>query len=131
MDALITITVADFDHLTLLLKAVSAHAEVLTLTIQSMNSTDGSVRARLPRPVQFGLTPMEWQMIEFAVQGATRRHIATQLNLAPSSISTYWARIYDKLGFRSRSALIAWYRTEVIGVQEAEVEATDSRAVAE
>jgi hypothetical protein len=65
MDAIITITVADFDHLTLLFKAVSAHADAFTLTIQSTSSTGDSVRERPPRPVQFGLTPMEWQMIEF------------------------------------------------------------------
>jgi DNA-binding NarL/FixJ family response regulator len=64
-----------------------------------------------------------------SVQGAARRHIAAQLSLASSSISTYWARIYDKLGFRSRSALIAWYRTEVARVQEAEVEVADSRGI--
>ena len=52
-------------------------------------------------------------MIEQALQGVSRRHIADRLKLSPNSITTYWARIYDKLHVSCRAELISWYQTKI------------------
>jgi DNA-binding NarL/FixJ family response regulator len=72
------------------MRAIVAHGEVRTLTLQPTAGLLGEPAREHPqRPIQYGLTPIEWQMIELAVQGIARRHIALQLSLAPSSSSTY------------------------------------------
>jgi DNA-binding CsgD family transcriptional regulator len=114
MEATIVVKVADFDQLNLMIRAVTTHAEVRGLVIQPPSSSlDVPVTERPKAVVAHGLTAVEWQMVALAVQGATRNRIAVLLHLSPSSISTYWARIYAKLHVHSRAAVFDWYYSRV------------------
>jgi DNA-binding CsgD family transcriptional regulator len=114
MEATIVVTVADFDHLNLMIRAVTMHAELRGLTIQPPSTNVDAHLADRPKPaVLHGLTAVEWQMVALAAQGATRSRIAELLRLAPSTVSTYWARIYAKLHVHTRNEVLDWYQIQV------------------
>lgn len=56
-------------------------------------------------PGQSGLTPSEQQVAEFAASGMTNREVATALFISPKTVEANLARIYHKLGIRSRAEL--------------------------
>jgi DNA-binding CsgD family transcriptional regulator/DNA polymerase III delta prime subunit len=57
------------------------------------------------RPGTPQLTPPERQVAELAATGLTNREVAARLSLSPKTIESHLARVYDKLGIRSRAEL--------------------------
>lgn len=57
------------------------------------------------------LTPQEGQVVLALLSGSTNREVAAQLYVSVKTIETHLTRIYRKLGFRSRSQVIAAYYT--------------------
>lgn len=65
-------------------------------------------RARRPQPAVTGnLTPQELQVALTVSQGATNRETATALLISPKTVEYHLARVYAKLGVRSRAELAA------------------------
>ena len=52
-----------------------------------------------------GLTPSEQQVAELAASGMTTRAVAAALFISPKTVETTLARIYRKLGIKSRAEL--------------------------
>jgi DNA-binding NarL/FixJ family response regulator len=52
-----------------------------------------------------GLTPSERRVAELAASGMTNREVATALFISPKTVEANLARIYRKLGIRSRAEL--------------------------
>jgi DNA-binding CsgD family transcriptional regulator len=57
------------------------------------------------RPGLTALSPREREVVEHVAQGRTNREIAAALFLSEKTIGSHLARIFDKLGVRSRAAL--------------------------
>jgi DNA-binding CsgD family transcriptional regulator len=57
------------------------------------------------RPGTPQLTPSERRVAELAATGLTNREVAARLSLSPKTIEAHLARVYDKLGIRSRAEL--------------------------
>ena len=51
------------------------------------------------------LTPSEQRVAELAATGMTNRDVATALFISPKTVEANLARIYGKLGIRSRAEL--------------------------
>ncbi len=65
-------------------------------------------RARPTRPAAAGsLTPQELQVALTVARGATNREAATALLISPKTVEYHLARVYAKLGIRSRAELAA------------------------
>lgn len=64
------------------------------------------VVAALPRTAK--LTPREIEIAQFASSGFTDRAISESLGIALRTVQTHLARVYNKLGARSRGELRAW-----------------------
>ncbi|MEO3760953.1 AAA family ATPase [Mycobacterium sp. B14F4] len=54
---------------------------------------------------QLGLTPSEHRVASLAASGLTTREIADELFISPKTVETNFARIYRKLGIKSRAEL--------------------------
>jgi DNA-binding CsgD family transcriptional regulator len=52
-----------------------------------------------------GLTPTELRVARLAAAGRTNRAVAEELTISPKTVETHLARIYRKLGIRSRAEL--------------------------
>ena len=52
-----------------------------------------------------GLTPSEQRVAELAASGMTTRDVAAALFISPKTVETNLARIYRKLGIKSRAEL--------------------------
>jgi DNA-binding NarL/FixJ family response regulator len=57
------------------------------------------------------LSPRDAEVLEFIAKGYTYKEITGQLCIAYSSVRTYIARIYEKLGVKSRAQAMASYHT--------------------
>jgi DNA-binding NarL/FixJ family response regulator len=55
------------------------------------------------------LTTRQQQVARLVSQGRTNREIAAALTITERSAESHVERIRDRLGFRSRSQLAAWY----------------------
>jgi DNA-binding NarL/FixJ family response regulator len=74
----------------------SSLAEKLALNLQSKSD----------KPVHELLSDREFQVLRLIASGKTMSEIADHLNLAVTTISTYRARILDKLNLSSNAELI-------------------------
>ncbi len=66
----------------------------------------------LPRPrggAPAALTTRQQEVARLVAQGWTNREIAAELTITERSAESHVERIRDRLGFRSRSQLAAWY----------------------
>lgn len=52
------------------------------------------------------LSPRELKILELASEGLTDKAIASRLEISPTTVITYWARIRSKLGALSRPELV-------------------------
>ena len=57
-----------------------------------------------PRP-EFVLTPSEQRVAELAATGMTNRDVAAALFISPKTVEANLARIYRKLGIKTRAEL--------------------------
>ena len=64
-------------------------------------------RAREGADVEAGLTPRERQVLELLGGGSTIGQIATRLGISPRTVETHVAKLYRKLGVRTRVQAIA------------------------
>jgi DNA-binding CsgD family transcriptional regulator len=55
------------------------------------------------------LTDRQQQVARLVAEGRTNREIAAELTITERSAESHVERIRDRLGFRSRSQLAAWY----------------------
>lgn len=53
------------------------------------------------------LSPREQRVLELAAQGLTDKGIADALDIAPTTVITYWVRIRSKMGNQPRPELVA------------------------
>lgn len=114
MDATLIVTVQSPQHLQHLLQVISSQATLQRWNLHAADLPETLVSApAADLPDRSCLSRIEWRMVELAMHGMPRRTIATTLCLSVSSVSTYWARIYSKLGITSRMELLAWYRLAV------------------
>ncbi len=70
--------------------------------------------ARIKAPAQAGdeLTPTERRVADLAGSGLTNREVARALFISPKTVEVNLARIYRKLGIRSRAELGRWTASE-------------------
>jgi ATP/maltotriose-dependent transcriptional regulator MalT len=59
-----------------------------------------------------GLSPREWEVATLVAAGKRNREVAAALFLSEKTVESHLARIYDKLGVRSRAALATILATE-------------------
>lgn len=64
-------------------------------------------RARLGSEMAASLTPRELQILELVSGGLTMRQIATRLGISPRTVESHVAKLYRKLGVRSRVQAVA------------------------
>jgi DNA-binding NarL/FixJ family response regulator len=64
-------------------------------------------RAREGADVEAGLTPRERQVLDLLSEGLTIRQIASRLRLSPRTVETHVAKLYRKLGVRTRVQAIS------------------------
>jgi DNA-binding CsgD family transcriptional regulator len=62
-------------------------------------------RLGLVRPGGDGLTPTELRVARLAAGGSTNRAVADELVMSPKTVEAHLARVYRKLGIRSRAEL--------------------------
>ena len=55
------------------------------------------------------LTDRQQQVARLVTEGMTNREIAAELTITERSVESHVERIRDRLGFRSRSQVAAWY----------------------
>jgi DNA-binding NarL/FixJ family response regulator len=77
---------------------VSLPAEVLARTFRASGRTGGGDGARL--------TDRERQVLVLIADGFTNKEIGAQLSISKKSVDSYRARIYEKLGVRSRAEIV-------------------------
>jgi DNA-binding CsgD family transcriptional regulator len=68
---------------------------------------DELARVGIRRAREDGLTPGEWRFAELAASGLRNREIAAALFVSPKTVEANLARVYRKLGVRSRAELAA------------------------
>jgi DNA-binding NarL/FixJ family response regulator len=64
-------------------------------------------RAREGADVEAGLTPRERQVLDLLSEGLTIRQIASRLRISPRTVETHVAKLYRKLGVRTRVQAIS------------------------
>ncbi len=73
-------------------------------------------RAREGAEVAADLTPREQQVLELLSDGHTMRQIATRLGISPRTVETHVAKVYRKLGVRTRVQAVS--RAATLGLVE-------------
>jgi HD-GYP domain-containing protein (c-di-GMP phosphodiesterase class II)/DNA-binding CsgD family transcriptional regulator len=70
--------------------------------VDAVLQVSGHPRTRTPA-APAGLTPREVEVLVLVARGATTRHVARTLNIAPKTAGNHIERIYSKIGASSRS----------------------------
>jgi len=65
----------------------------------------------LRRPAVASLTPRQYEVAALIADGLTNREIADRLSITERSAESHVERIRDRMGFRSRAQIAAWYAT--------------------
>jgi len=73
-------------------------------------------RAREGAEVAADLTSREQQVLELLSEGQTMRQIATRLSISPRTVETHVAKLYRKLGVRTRVQAVS--RAATLGLVE-------------
>jgi len=69
-------------------------------------------------PGSAALTPREFEVATLAAAGMPDRAISRELGISVRTVQTHLARVYNKLGARSRSELLAWLPARAEGADE-------------
>ena len=85
-------------------EAVSAF-EAMGAVLWAERARAELTRAKVAPTGDLGLTPSERRVAELAASGMTTRDVASALFISPKTVETNLARIYRKLGIRSRAEL--------------------------
>jgi two-component system, NarL family, nitrate/nitrite response regulator NarL len=87
-------------------EAVAGGETVLSRDVQT--ALAAAVRRRFMRPGSVpGLSPREYEILELIAEGESAPSIATELNLAPTTVRTHLRHLYEKLGVSDRAAAVA------------------------
>ncbi|NJD29500.1 MAG: hypothetical protein FIA92_14550 [Chloroflexi bacterium] len=89
---------AALDEASAIFEAIGAHG-----WLERARAEAGRLGRR--RPGSEALTPSEQQVAELAAMGLTNRAVADRLSLSPKTVEAHLARVYAKLGIRSRAEL--------------------------
>ena len=76
---------------------------ILALSQDDPLAADTALGLRRSAPAE--LTPSEQRVADLAAAGRTNREVAAQLFMSPKTVEANLARIYRKLGVRSRAEL--------------------------
>ncbi|HKU44498.1 MAG TPA: response regulator transcription factor [Polyangiales bacterium] len=82
-----------------------ASSQLLLATIRKLHAGEEVAHAAAPQPADAGLSSREREIAELLIVGQTSREIASALGISKSSVDTYRARIFRKLGVDSRAEL--------------------------
>jgi DNA-binding NarL/FixJ family response regulator len=116
---LLVLSMYEDEHYVRAALAAGAHAylgkrssgSVLVLAIRQLhaghNLSDSAAPASVDGANPDELSVREREVMEMVVQGQTSRQVATALGISKSSVDTYRARVFRKLGVDSRAALFA------------------------
>jgi DNA-binding CsgD family transcriptional regulator len=72
---------------------------------EELRATGERARSRSPETA-FDLTPQEARVANLAAEGSTNNEIAEQLFISRSTVEYHLAKVFRKLGVRSRSQLV-------------------------
>jgi DNA-binding NarL/FixJ family response regulator len=64
-------------------------------------------RVRIPKKVDYGLTPHETRILNLLVEGHNYRTAAAQLNVSVNTVAFHIKSIYEKLQVHSKSEAVA------------------------
>ena len=65
-------------------------------------------RARAPSPASHGLSQRELEVSRLLARGMSNKEIGAKLYISPRTVQVHVARIFDKLGVRSRAGAAIW-----------------------
>jgi DNA-binding NarL/FixJ family response regulator len=88
-----------------ILQEALAAFEEMGVPLWADRTRDELTRAHAARIDGIDLTPSEQRVAELAASGMTNRGVAAALFLSPKTVEANLARIYRKLGIRSRAEL--------------------------
>jgi DNA-binding CsgD family transcriptional regulator len=88
-----------------ILQEALAAFEEMGVPLWADRTRDELTRAHAARVDGIDLTPSEQRVAELAASGMTNRGVAAALFLSPKTVEANLARIYRKLGIRSRAEL--------------------------
>jgi two-component system response regulator NreC len=91
-------------------------------------STRARHRASKAAPESPPLSPREKQVLRLLALGHTYREMAARLHLSEKSVETYRARVAEKLGIRTRAALVRYALDTGMLDQEAGLHENDHSA---
>lgn len=94
------------DELFAAVRKVAAGGMYLSSSIAELLAQN--VRADVERAPHETLSNREFQVLQLMTAGRSVSEIAVQLNLSVNTISTYRARVFDKLGVRTTVDLVAY-----------------------
>jgi DNA-binding NarL/FixJ family response regulator len=63
---------------------------------------------RAPSPDAHGLSERELEVAQLLARGKSNKEIGAQLHISPRTVQVHVARIFDKLGVRSRAGAAIW-----------------------
>lgn len=81
--------------------------QMTTLLVKDFLNGDCTPPSNEPHPAEL-LSARELEVFRFLAEGLTNAEIARRLVISPSTVQTHRARIQDKLGVHSRSALVKY-----------------------
>lgn len=94
------------DELCAAIRRAAAGGVYVTPTLAERMALD--LRGDHERPPHELLSDREYQVLQLLALGGTVSDIAARLNLSVNTVSTYRARVFDKLGLKSNMELLAF-----------------------
>jgi DNA-binding NarL/FixJ family response regulator len=87
----------------------SGRVEELLEALRAVASGDSAFDARHPQraPGRAALSPREREVLQLVASGSTNKEIAATLSIGGETVKTMLARIFTKLGVRSRAEAVA------------------------
>jgi DNA-binding CsgD family transcriptional regulator len=74
----------------------------------------GSKEMAWPHTAAYGLSPREGEVVEFVVRGASTRQISRALYVTEDTVQKHPQNVFEKVGVRSRRALVKRLYLETI-----------------
>jgi DNA-binding CsgD family transcriptional regulator len=93
------------DTATVTLRAALAEFEKLGTPLWAQRARAELARTNVTPRRKFELTPSEQRVAELAASGMTNRDVAAALFISPKTVEANLARVYRKLGIRTRAEL--------------------------
>jgi DNA-binding NarL/FixJ family response regulator len=104
-------------HAYLAKRTSSAELLVAIRSLHAGESLTGAVTLIPDSDNEEALSAREREIMQCVIQGQTSRQIADALGISKSSVDTYRARIFRKLGVDNRAALVALVNKQAEGLE--------------